>query len=70
MLNSSYFRNKLFSNSFNDGTQEKPIVKKRKYEEAFGYPNDYLVVQEPEYKINRGFNWIDAYLEGLQSNER
>ena len=50
------------------------ICKKRKYHEAMGYSNDYLVVQEPErIKMlatqNKGDNWIDAYLEHL-SNEK
>jgi len=42
--------------------------KKRKYEEAMGYPNDYLVVQESEsIQRNKGSNWIDAYLENLSN---
>lgn len=46
--------------------------KKRKYEEAMGYPNDYLVVQEPETieKQNKGINWIDAYLENLSNYKK
>jgi hypothetical protein len=45
--------------------------KKRKYEEAIGYPNDYLVVQEPETFISpwKGINWIDAYLENLDKEK-
>lgn len=48
--------------------------KKRTYEEAMGYPNDYLVVQDPESigsleTPNKGSNWIDAYLENL-ANEK
>jgi hypothetical protein len=44
--------------------------KKRKYEEALGYQNDYEVVQEPEKYITnnieiKGHNWIDSYLENL-----
>lgn len=42
--------------------------KKRKYEEAMGYPNDYEVVQEPKLILtNKGSNWIDAYLENLSN---
>jgi hypothetical protein len=42
--------------------------KKRKYEEALGYSNDYEVVQEPKnYLENRGINWIDSYLENLSN---
>lgn len=45
--------------------------KKRKYEEAMGYQNDYLVVQEPEsIQKNKGCNWIDAYLENLYNDTR
>lgn len=37
--------------------------KKRKYEEAMGYQNDYEVVQNLEsIKTNNGSNWIDAYM--------
>jgi len=41
--------------------------KKRKYEEAMGYINDYIVVQEPseENKNNKGKNWVDSYSENL-----
>jgi hypothetical protein len=48
---------------------EKNITgKKRKYEEAMGYSNDYEVVQDPESIIqNKGYNWIDAYLENLSN---
>jgi hypothetical protein len=46
--------------------------KKRKYEEAMDYQNDYEVVQEPEKYItnnikNRGNNWIDSYLENISN---
>lgn len=45
--------------------------KKRKYDEAMGYQNDYLVVQEPEsIQQNKGRNWIDAYLENLSNEKR
>jgi hypothetical protein len=48
--------------------------KKRKYEEAMDYQNDYEVVQESEKYItnnikNRGNNWIDSYLENI-SNQK
>ena len=44
--------------------------KKRKYEEAMGYPNDYEVVQEPESIVtNKGSNWIDAYLENISNKK-
>jgi len=50
------------------------IGKKRTYEEAMGYPNDYLVVQEPESietlgLQNKGYNCIDAYLENLYNEK-
>lgn len=54
--------------------EEKPVKalinisgKKRKYEEAMGYMNDYLVVQEPsqENNYNKGKNWIDSYSQNL-----
>jgi len=42
--------------------------RKRKYEEAMGYQNDYLVVQEPQsIQQNKGYNWVDAYLENLSN---
>jgi hypothetical protein len=43
--------------------------KKRKYEDALGYPNDYEVVQDPESfeksvtVQTNGSKWVDAYLE-------
>lgn len=40
--------------------------KKRKYQEAFDYPNDYIVVQEHKsIKSNKCNIWIDAYLENI-----
>lgn len=43
--------------------------KKRTYEEAMGYSNDYEVVQNNDLYINeknnKGDNWVDAYLENL-----
>lgn len=50
-----------------------PIIigRKRKYEEAMGYQNDYLVVQEPQsIQQNKGCNWIDAYLENLSNYKK
>lgn len=45
--------------------------KKRKYEEAMGYSNDYLVVQEPETTPPpRGTNWIDSYLDNLSNGQK
>ena len=42
--------------------------KKRKYEEAMGYKNDYIVVQENDtIKENIGLNWKDAYLENINN---
>ena len=47
------------------------IGKKRKYEEAMGYPNDYEIVQDPQtIRSNKGSNWIDAYLENLSNNKK
>lgn len=47
------------------------IGKKRKYEEAMGYPNDYEIVQDPQtITSNKGSNWIDAYLENLSNNKK
>jgi hypothetical protein len=40
------------------------IGKKRTYNNAFGYDNDYEIVQNRSlYIINEGTNWTDAYLE-------
>ena len=49
--------------------------KKRKYEEAMGYQNDYEIVQESEEYItnnieNRGEDWIDSYLENLSNQKK
>lgn len=70
---SEYFRQRLDAQKnrmreLNIPQIETMIGKKRKYEEAMGYNNDYIVVQESEtIHMNRGSNWIDAYLEN-QSN--
>ena len=73
-----YFRQRLeeqksrlhaFENKSKD-TIPSITGKKRKYEEAMGYPNDYEVVQEPESILtNKGSNWIDAYLENLSNTK-
>ena len=49
--------------------------KKRKYEEAMGYQNDYEVLQESEQYITnnikiQGENWIDSYLENLSNQKK
>jgi hypothetical protein len=45
---------------------DKMTGKKRTFEEAFGYPNDYEVVQEPErFLQNEGDNWKDGYIENI-----
>jgi hypothetical protein len=54
-----------------DLKQEQIVGKKRNYEEAMGYANDYQVVQQPELRsiinininINDKMSWIDAYCE-------
>ena len=48
--------------------QEQIVGKKRKYEEAMGYANDYQVVQQPELRtttinMNDKMSWVDAYCE-------
>ena len=44
--------------------------KKRKYEEAMNYQNDYEVVQfSDEYIENKNEYWKDAYLENRQTNK-
>lgn len=69
-----YYRNRLNDQKLRLQLLENktPIVsinitcKKRKYEEAMGYINDYEVVQNPEsIKTNNGSNWVDAYMENL-----
>ena len=45
--------------------------KKRKYEEAMGYQNDYEVVQDPKsIGTNKGSNWTDSYLENLSNTKK
>jgi len=76
---SEYFRQRLYEQNLR--LQDLEIKskyettnitgKKRKYEEAMGYKNDYLVVQDPEsIQKNKGSNWIDAYLENLSNQKK
>ncbi len=76
---SEYFRQRLEEQKLrlqafeNKSKTHTPSIigKKRKYEEAMGYPNDYEVVQEPESIVtNKGSNWIDAYLENLSNTKK
>lgn len=69
-----YYRQRLNEQKFRldqieDSIKHPTITgKKRKYEDAMGYPNDYEVVQAPESvpRIQvKGNNWVDAYLEHL-----
>lgn len=70
---SEYYRQRLDAQKRRLDELDKPqipsiIGKKRKYEEAFDYQNDYEIVQTPElFQTNRGKNWIDAYLENLSN---
>lgn len=75
---SEYFRKRLEEQKLRLGELDRKtsitipniICKKRKYEEAMGCQNDYLVVQDFEsIETNKGSNWIDAYLEN-QSNKK
>jgi len=73
---SEYYRNRLETRILLQDLVKSPniatsniIGKKRSYEEAMGYSNDYLVVQEPEKIKNKDTNRMDAYLENL-SNEK
>ena len=77
-LNSQYFRQRLIDqdirvqNIMNSNKSIPNITgKKRKYEEAMGYSNDYIVVQSPgSIENNRGENWKDAYLENLGETKK
>jgi hypothetical protein len=72
---SEYFRQRLEEQQLRIHALERPKTstpnirgKKRKYEEAMGYQNDYEVVQEPELITqNKGSNWVDTYLENLSN---
>lgn len=78
-LYSEYYRQRLYAQKIrlevlNDNTKaqiENITGKKRKYEEAMGYTNDYPVVQEPASFTtpNKGLNWIDSYSENLCSQK-
>jgi hypothetical protein len=76
-----YFRNRMnnhdavIKNLEKRETRMNIIGKKRKYEEAMGYTNDYEVVQEFEsYQTNnvkiKGKNWVDAFLENLSNDKK
>ena len=72
-----YYKPNLIENNMPKEGKYKPkdisqIItgKKRKYEEAMGYPNEYEIVQECENMVtnkieNRGLNWIDSYFEQM-----
>lgn len=71
MNNSDYYRNKLFvqDNRYNNIIRGSgSLLGKRNFKEAFGYDNDYEVVQNPNkenIKKMDGYNWIDSYSENL-----
>ena len=72
MSSVEYYRQRLNAQKFRLDQMEDSLKypkitgKKRKYEDAMGYPNDYTVVQDPESVIQpKGKNWVDAYLEHL-----
>jgi hypothetical protein len=49
--------------------------KKRKYEDAMEYANDYETVQEYTYYISnnieiKGSNWIDSFLENIKTQKK
>jgi hypothetical protein len=72
---SNYFRQRLNAQDermkqINTYKYNNITGKKRKYKEALGYSNDYVIVQDSQQYLtlatqNRGANWIDAYLEHL-----
>jgi len=79
MLYSEYYRRRLSEQQIclvHLDTNQKistPNItgKKRTYTEAMGYPNDYLVVQDPEtIETPKGINWIDSYLENLSNKQK
>ena len=69
MNNTEFYKNKLLlqDNRYKNIIRGS-ILGKRNFKEAFGYDNDYEVVQNPNKenikKIN-GCNWIDAYSEQM-----
>lgn len=64
-----YYKNKLINqNKKFKKASEESILGKRTFKEAFGYDNDYEVVQEPNIsycKKIENVNWIDSYTENL-----
>ncbi len=68
-----YYKNKLINqNKKFKKASEGSILGKRTFKEAFGYDNDYEVVQEPNKencKIINGINWIDSYTENLYNKK-
>jgi hypothetical protein len=72
-MNSSYYRTIFEQHDINVRQLENRDItitgKKRKYEDAMGYSNDYEVVQDPSKSNNivSTGNWIDAYSEHLIS---
>jgi hypothetical protein len=66
-----YYRRKLLEQKFlYSKVFELSILGKRKYRDAFGYDNDYEVVQQPSVTnlhsvYNSNVNWKDAYTENL-----
>ena len=64
-----YYRRRLLEQEFlHSKIFQVSILGKRKYRDAFGYDNDYEVVQQPNIQnlqhINNT-NWKDAYTENL-----
>ena len=70
-----YYRRRLLEQKFLYSTVfQVSILGKRKYRDAFGYENDYEVVQQPSIENlqpvynnnnNNNVNWKDAYPENL-----
>ena len=68
-----YYRRRLLEQKFlYSKVFQVSILGKRKYRDAFGYENDYEVVQQPSienlqpvYNNNNNVNWKDAYTENL-----
>ena len=65
-----YYRQRLIEQQYRleniERCKSDVTGKKRKYEDAMGYPNDYEVVQDPQsFPVTKGNNWVDAYLEHL-----
>lgn len=67
-----YYRRRLLEQKFlYSKVFQVSILGKRKYRDAFGYENDYEVVQQPSIENlqpvynNNNVNWKDAYTENL-----